>query len=91
MSSVPLPPDASERDALKREELGAPADALTGDDIQFVTRKVSDEERAAVIAVLTEARTEESRQAKRIARRDREPWSRSQRVPDRIVDMLAER
>lgn len=49
---------------------------------------VSDEERAAVIAVLTEARAEESRQVKRVARRDREPWARSQRVPDGFADLL---
>lgn len=86
-----LPPDALKRDALKREEQGEVSDALTGDDIHFVTRKVSDEERAAVIAVLTEARAEETRRVKRIARKDREPWARSQRVPDRILDVLTER
>lgn len=86
-----LPPDALERDALKREERGEVSDALTGDDIQFITRKVSDEERAAVIATLTAARAEETKQAKLVARRDREPWSRSQRVPDRIGDLLIDR
>ena len=84
-----LPPDAAARDAAKRE-LMVPAgdDALTGSDIHFVTRHVSDEERAAVIAVLTQARTEDTQRMKRRERRDREPWARSQRVPAGIADLL---
>lgn len=85
-----LPPDAAARDAAKREDAGEADHAISGDDITFVTRGVSDEERAAVIAVLTAARTEESRQVKRVARRDREPWARSQRVPDGFADLLIE-
>ena len=85
-----LPPDAAARDAAKREDAGEADDAIHGDDISFVTRGVSDEERAAVIAVLTAQRTEESRQVKRVARRDREPWARSQRVPDGFADLLLE-
>ena len=83
-----LPPDAAARDAAKRESLGDVDDALHGDDIRFVTRNVSDEERAAVIAVLTAARFDETRQVKWVARRDREPWARSQRVPEGIDDLL---
>lgn len=83
-----LPPDAAARDAARRGELGELDDALTGDDIRFVTRKVSDEERAAVISVLTQVRAEETSRVKRVERRDREPWARSQRVPDRISDLL---
>ncbi|MGO2141542.1 MAG: hypothetical protein ACTH30_14160 [Leucobacter sp.] len=83
-----LPPDAAARDAAKREDAGEEDDAIRGDDITFVTRGVSDEERAAVIAVLTAARAEETRQVKRVARRDREPWARSQRVPDGFADLL---
>lgn len=83
-----LPPDALERDAAKREEIGEADDALRGEDIRFVTRRVSDEERAAVIAVLTEVRAEEAARVKRVARQNREPWARSQRVPDRISDLL---
>ncbi|RKQ89871.1 hypothetical protein U746_1116 [Mycolicibacterium mucogenicum 261Sha1.1M5] len=83
-----LPPDAAARDAAKREDAGEEDDAIHGDDITFVTRGVSDEERAAVIAVLTAARAEETRQVKRVARRDREPWARSQRVPDGFADLL---
>lgn len=83
-----LPPDASARDAAKRSESGETDPAITGDDIVFVTPQVSDEERAAVIAVLTQVREEETRQVKRVARRDREPWARSQRVPERITDLL---
>ncbi|QYM77405.1 hypothetical protein K1X41_11205 [Leucobacter luti] len=85
-----LPPDASARDAAKREELGPLDDAIHGEDIHFVTRQVSDTERAAVIAVLTQVRAEESQQMKRVARRDREPWARSQRVPEGISDLLLE-
>ena len=84
-----LPPDASERDAAKRDEL-VHDDVLGGEDVRFVTRIVSDAERAAVVAVLTQVRAEESHRVKRVARRDREPWSRSQRVPEGISDLLAE-
>nr|WP_234037576.1 acyl-CoA carboxylase epsilon subunit [Leucobacter sp. L43] len=83
-----MPPDASERDAAKRD--AALDDVLRGDDIRFVTGKVDETERAAVIAVLTQVRAEESDQVKRVARRDREPWARSQRVPDSIYDLLAD-
>lgn len=85
-----LPPDAAARDAAKREESGEELAPTLGEDISFVTRQVSDEERAAVIAVLTQVREEESQQIKRVARRDREPWARSQRVPEGISDLLAE-
>ena len=85
-----LPPDAAARDAAKREEIGPFDDAINGEDIHFVTRQVTAEERAAVIAVLTQVRAEESQQMKRVARRDREPWARSQRVPEGIADLLAE-
>ncbi|MEV8337589.1 hypothetical protein [Leucobacter sp. NPDC077196] len=83
-----LPPDAAARDAAKRDT--ALEDVLHGDDIRFITREVDSAERAAVIAVLTQVRAEESDQVKRVARRDREPWARSQRVPDSIFDLLAE-
>ncbi|WP_010157865.1 hypothetical protein [Leucobacter chromiiresistens] len=83
-----LPPDAAARDAAKRETVVD--DVLRGDDIRFITRGVDDAERAAVVAVLTQVRTEESEQVKRVARRDREPWARSQRVPDSIYDLLAD-
>lgn len=85
-----LPPDASARDAARREEMGEPDDTLSGDDIRFVTKQVSDAERAAIIAVLTQARAEETERVKRVDRREREPWARSQRVPDRISDLLAD-
>ncbi|UOQ56595.1 hypothetical protein MUN78_13055 [Leucobacter allii] len=84
------PPDAAARDAAKREELGPADDAIHGEDIAFVTREVSAEERAAVIAVLTRVRSEETRRVKRVARRDREPWARSQRVPEGISELLSE-
>lgn len=85
-----LPPDAAARDAAKREEIGAADDAIRGEDIIFRTRGVSDEERATVIAVLTQVRTEETQRVKRVARRDRDPWARSQRVPEGIGELLAD-
>lgn len=90
MKHALLPPDAAARDAAKREEVGEVDTAITGEDIHFVTRDVSDEERAAAIAVLTQVRTEETQRVKRVARRDREPWARSQRVPEGIGDLLAD-
>lgn len=85
-----LPPDAAARDAARREEMGEPDNTITGDDIRFVTKQVSDIERAAVISVLTQVRTEETERVKRRERREREPWARSQRVPDGISDLLIE-
>lgn len=90
MNDELLPPDAAARDAAKREEIGKPDPTLHGDDFRFVTRGVRDHERAAVIAVLTESRAEETAQVKRVARRDREPWARSQRVPEGISELLHE-
>ena len=83
-----LPPDAAARDAAKRDELGLHDQALTGDGFVFSTRGVSDEERAAVIAVLTQVRTEETAQVRRVERREHQPWSRSQRVPQPFGDLL---
>lgn len=85
-----LPPDAAARDAAKREEIGEVDTTVCGDDIRFVTRNVTDAEQAAVIAVLTLVRTEETQRVKRVARRDREPWARSQRVPEGIGELLAD-
>lgn len=84
-----LPPDAAERDAAKRNGQNEDAGIEYGEGITFVTRDVSDEERAAVIAVLTAVRTEESLEVKRVERTQREPWARSQRVPEGIADLLA--
>lgn len=53
-------------------------------DLVFVTKAVSDEEQAAVIAALGELRTEETLQVKKVARRANEPWRRSQRSPEGI-------
>lgn len=85
-----FPPDATARDAARREEIGEADDVLRGEDIRFVTKQVSDAERAAVIAVLTQVRTEETERLKRVERREREPWARSQRVPEGISDLLIE-
>ena len=85
--STVLPPDAAARDAAKRDEAGSHDQALT-DDFVFATRGVSDEERAAVIAVLTQVRAEETEQVRRVERREHLPWSRSQRVPQPFGDLL---
>lgn len=90
MHDTSLPPDATARDAARREGIGETDGALLGDDIRFVTRNVSTEERTAVIAVLTQVRSEETQRVKRVARRDREPWARSQRVPEGIHELLIE-
>lgn len=87
---APLPPDAAARDAAKREEVGAEALPLTSDGFTFVTRSVSDEEKAAVIAVLTQVRLEETQRVRRIERREHQPWARSQRVPVSINHLLSE-
>lgn len=88
MTETQLPPDAAARDAAKRGDVGEADDALNDDEFFFVTRHVTHEERAAVIAVLTAVRTEESQQVKRVTRRVRQPWARTQRPPERISDFL---
>ncbi|XPP26404.1 MAG: hypothetical protein ACNYNX_12455 [Leucobacter sp.] len=90
MSSTALPPDAAARDAAKRQELGEAEHAISSGDFRFATRQLSDEEQAAVIAVLTAIRTEETQRVRRVERREHQPWSRSQRVPEGIGDLLAE-
>jgi hypothetical protein len=87
---APLPPDAAARDAARREEAGLEEHPLTNDGFGFLTRHVSEEEQAAVIAVLTTLRSEETNRVRRVERREHQPWSRSQRVPEGIADLLAE-
>ncbi len=89
-ASAPLPPDAAARDAARREEAGSEEQPLTSDGFAFVTRGVSDEEKAAVIAVLTQVRTEETQRVRRVERREHQPWARSQRVAVSINHLLAE-
>lgn len=84
-----LPPDAAERDRLRRESTAVESVVL-GEDICFVTRGLENWRKTAVIAVLTAARTEESGRARRVARRERAPWERSQRTPEGISDLLAD-
>lgn len=62
------------------------ANEVSADDLDlvFLTRDVSDEEQAAVIATLAEMRLEEMLQVKKVARRSNEPWRRSQRSPEGI-------
>lgn len=61
-------------------------DVMSASDLglQFVTQNASAEERAAVVAVLTQMRTDETLQVKKVARRANEPWRRSQRNPEGI-------
>lgn len=90
MNDQQLPPDAAARDAAKRDELGAHDRALKSDGFVFATRDVSDEERAAVISVLTQMRAEETERVRRVERREHQPWARSQRVPQDFGDLLHE-
>ncbi|MBN9612247.1 MAG: hypothetical protein J0H64_02050 [Actinobacteria bacterium] len=85
-----VPPDAAARDAALRLQAGPVDDVLHADDFRFVTRGVSDEDQAAVIAVLTQVRTEETSRVRRVERREHQPWARSQRVPEGIGELLAE-
>lgn len=85
-----LPPDAAARDAAKREVAGDGDPTLSSDGFHFITRGVSDEEQAAVIAVLTQVRAEETERVRRVERREHQPWARSQRVPQAFEDLLIE-
>ena len=87
---IQLPPDAAARDAAKREEAGLGERTLSDEGFDFVTPGVSDEVQAAVSAVLTQLRAEETQRVRRVERREHEPWRRSQRVPEGIADLLAE-
>ncbi len=89
-SDATLPPDAAARDAAKREGIGADGSVVKSEGFDFATRGVSDEERAAVIAVLTQVRAEETAQVRRVERREHQPWARSQRVPQAFGDLLLE-
>lgn len=53
-------------------------------DMVFITKNVSEAEQAAVIATLGQLREEETQQVKQVARRENEPWRRSQRNPEGI-------
>lgn len=72
--------------AAKHEEPAPSGDELTASAMQltFVTKNVSDEEAAAVVAVLGQLRTDEMMQVKQVARRANNPWRRSQRNPEGI-------
>lgn len=90
--ATPVPgamaPDAAERDAHRRSLIDNGDGVIRGEDVEFITRGVTDEERAAVLAILVAMREEERDKVRLIARRDREPWHRSQRVPEGIGDLL---
>jgi len=85
-----LPPDASARDAAKRVEAAERDSTLSDSDFRFITRGTTEAEKAAVIAVLTRVRAEETERVKRVERREHQPWARAQRVPEGIADLLAE-
>lgn len=89
-SNPMLPPDAAARDAAKRVDAGLEDATIKSEGFHFTTRGVSDEERAAVIAVLTQVRTEETERVRRVERRDHQPWARSQRVQQAFEDLLVE-
>lgn len=84
-----MAPDAAERDAYNRGLAGDSDRILRGEDITFITRNVSAEDRAAVIAVLLAQREAETDRQRLVERQDREPWARSQRVPEGIADLLS--
>lgn len=88
MTDERMAPDAAERDALRRELAGKDNDTLRADDIEFVTRGLDPLEKAAAIAVLISQREAETDRVRAVERRDREPWARSQRVPEGIGDLL---
>jgi hypothetical protein len=83
-----LAPDAAARDAALRGTADTPDGVLRGEDVNFVTRGTSCEEQAAVLAVLAQVRAEESQRVRRVERRDRDPWARSQRTPEGIDEVL---
>ena len=85
-----LPPDAAARDAARREQAATGDGTLNADEFRTITRGVTPEEKAAVIAVLTRVRAEETERVKRVERREHQPWARSQRVPEGIGDLLAD-
>lgn len=85
-----LPPDAAARDAARREQAATGDGMLHADEFRTITRGVTPEEKAAVIAVLTRVRAEETERVKRVERREHQPWARSQRVPEGIGDLLAD-
>lgn len=85
-----MPPDASARDAARREQAGNGDDALDDSEFTFVTKNLTAEDRAAVIAVLTEVRASETRSVRRVERREHAPWARSQRTPEGIGDLLSD-
>lgn len=84
-----MAPDAAQRDAHNRELAGSDDHVLRGEDITFVTQQVSDNEKAAVIAVLLAKREADTSRVRLVERRDHEPWARSQRAPEGISDFLS--
>lgn len=83
-----MAPDAAERDAQRRLLVNNGDNIIRGEDVEFVTLNVSDEERAAVLSVLLAMREEERDRVRLVARQDREPWARSQRTPEGISELL---
>ncbi|GAA3588535.1 hypothetical protein GCM10022198_10190 [Klugiella xanthotipulae] len=74
-----------------REAAPRPAaekDVLPTIGIEFVTANASDDERAAVYAVLAVLKQQESQQVRSVTALARNPWRRSQRVPEGIPEYL---
>lgn len=84
-----MAPDAAARDAERREQAENGDDVLRAEDLTFLTRNVSVEEQAVVIAVLASVREEETNRVRRVESLRREPWARSQRTPEGIGDLLS--
>ncbi|MGO1435320.1 MAG: hypothetical protein ACTHV4_06985 [Canibacter sp.] len=82
-----LPPDAAARDAAKRAEVPVD-DTVDCAKFEFVTHNVTETEKAAVAAVLTSVRAEETKRVKHVERIEHEPWRRAQRVSRSIGDLL---
>lgn len=84
-----MAPDAAARDAHNRKLAGNGDGVVRGEGIDFITRNVSAEEKAAVIAVLLAQQEAETNRVRRVESKNHEPWARSQRTPEGIDDFLA--
>lgn len=88
MQNKAMAPDAKERDSIQRSLAGETDEVVRGEDVTFVTKNVSAEEKAAVLAVLLKQRESETERVRLVESRNHEPWRRSQRTPEGIADLL---
>ncbi len=61
-------------------------ESLPDIDVRFVTKNVTEDEQAAVTSVLSVLKVQESQKVRAVASAAREPWRRSQRVPEGIPE-----